>query len=415
MRDFLPGEVQARTEVLAAVQSVFQSYGFSPLETPALERLEILQGKYGEEGDRLIFKVAQRGARTGEDPDLALRYDLTVPLARVVAEYGDQLGKIFKRYQIAPVWRADRPGRGRYREFRQCDIDVVGPSFGLADAEVIQVVTDALAAVGLHGFEVRLNSRKVLRGLMEAFAIAPEAEAGVLTALDKVDKVGWDGVAAELVGERGLAPAAAGELTGAARDVDEVRRLLAERSAVGEEGLAEVDAIAEALPGRTVFTPHLARGLAYYTGPIFETYVSGFPSAIASGGRYDGLVGMFAGRPIPAVGGSLGIERILLLVAGEPEALTSPARVLVTVWDAAARPGALGLAADLRAAGIATEVYLGGERMGEQLGYASSRAIPFAVIQGPRERERGVVAVRDLGTRTQAEMGLGDLAGYLAT
>lgn len=413
MRDFLPGEVQARARVLSAVQRVFESYGFAPLETPALERLEILQGKYGEEGDRLIFKVAQRGARAGEDPDLALRYDLTVPLARVVAEYGDKLGKIFKRYHIAPVWRADRPGRGRFREFRQCDIDVVGPSFGLADAEVIQVVTDALAAVGLTGFEVRLNSRKVLQGLMEAFGIASGLEAGVLTALDKVDKVGWDGVGAELVAERGLDQAAAAALTDAARDVGEVRRVVAERSAVGREGLAEVDAIAEALPGRTVFSPHLARGLAYYTGPIFETYVEGFPSAIASGGRYDGLVGMFAGRQIPAVGGSLGIERILLLVAAEPGAVTSPARVLVTVWDAGARVSSMVLAADLRAMGIPAEVYLGDDRMGEQLGYASSRAIPFAVIQGPRERDRGVVAVRDLATRTQAEMAPGALAGYL--
>ena len=171
MRDFLPAEVKAREKVLSTVRGVFESYGFAPLETPAIERLEILQGKYGEEGDRLIFQIAQRGKRAGEEADLALRYDLTVPLARVVAEYQGRTGKIFKRYQVAPVWRADRPGRGRFREFYQCDVDVVGPEVGLDDAETILVLTDALAAVGLKGFEVRLNSRKVLRGLIESYGI----------------------------------------------------------------------------------------------------------------------------------------------------------------------------------------------------------------------------------------------------
>jgi len=203
MRDFLPAEVKAREKVLSTVRGVFESYGFGPLETPAIERLEILQGKYGEEGDRLIFKIAQRGAKATEEADLALRYDLTVPLARVVAEYGDRTGKIFKRYQVAPVWRADRPGRGRFREFYQCDVDVVGPEFGLADAEAILVLTDALAALGLKGFEVRLNSRKVLRGLIESYGIDPARETDVLVALDKFDKIGEAGVRKEL-DERGL-------------------------------------------------------------------------------------------------------------------------------------------------------------------------------------------------------------------
>jgi histidyl-tRNA synthetase len=425
MRDFLPAEVKAREKVLSTVRGVFESYGFAPLETPAIERLEILQGKYGEEGDRLIFKIAQRGAKATEEADLALRYDLTVPLARVVAEYGDRTGKIFKRYQVAPVWRADRPGRGRYREFYQCDVDVVGPEFGLGDAETILVLTDALAALGLKGFEVRLNSRKVLRGLIESYGIDPARETDVLVALDKFDKIGEEGVRQELR-ERGVQ--ASRLLHEVAGPEEAIRKELA-GTEIGRAGLDEVDRLID-LAGPLVgdgvirFSPVLARGLSYYTGPIFEVYVpegplkgpdqkKGSTSAISSGGRYDGLVGMFAGRSIPAVGGSLGIERIIPLVSRPEEGVVSPARVFLAVWDAAARPDALATASALRAAGIPTEVYLGGERMGEQLGYASSRGIPYAVLRGPKEKEQGVVTLRDLQTREQAAVPEGDLVAVL--
>jgi histidyl-tRNA synthetase len=426
MRDFLPAEVKAREKVLSTVRGVFESYGFAPLQTPAIERLEILQGKYGEEGDRLIFKIAQRGARATEEADLALRYDLTVPLARVVAEYQGRTGKIFKRYQVAPVWRADRPGRGRYREFYQCDVDVVGPEFGLADAETILVLTDALAALGLKGFEVRLNSRKVLRGLIESYGIDPARETDVLVALDKFEKIGEAGVAEELR-ERGLA-AATPLLAGVSGPEEELRHRLG-TSEVGRSGLDEVDRLIDLAgplvsDGAVTFSPVLARGLSYYTGPIFEIYVPEGPlkgpdqkksstSAISSGGRYDGLVGMFAGRSIPAVGGSLGIERIIPLVSRAEEGVVSPAKVFLAVWDAAARNDALATASALRAAGIPTEVYLGGERMGEQLGYASSRGIPYAVLRGPKEKEQGVITLRDLQTRDQTAVPEGDLIAVL--
>jgi histidyl-tRNA synthetase len=419
MRDFLPAEVKAREKVLSTVRGVFESYGFAPLETPAIERLEILQGKYGEEGDRLIFQIAQRGKRAGEEADLALRYDLTVPLARVVAEYRGRTGRIFKRYQVAPVWRADRPGRGRFREFYQCDIDVVGPEFGLADAETILVLTDALAAVGLKGFEVRLNSRKVLRGLIESYGIDPAREADVLVALDKFDKIGEAGVAEELR-ERGLADAAP-LLAGVAGPEEDLRHRLG-ASETGRSGLDEVDRLIDLAgpllrEGVIQFSPVLARGLSYYTGPIFEVYVEGSTSAISSGGRYDDLVGMFAGRSIPAVGGSLGIERIIPLVSRAEEGVVSPAKVLVAVWDAGSRPDALAAASALRAAGIPAEVYLGTERsgnMGEQLGYASSRGIPYAVLRGPKEKEQGIVTVRDLATREQTAVPEGDLVAHLS-
>lgn len=415
MRDFLPAEVQAREKVLSTVRGVFESYGFAPLETPAIERLEILQGKYGEEGDRLIFKLSQRGAKAGEEADLALRYDLTVPLARVVAEYQGKVGKIFKRYQVGPVWRADRPGKGRFREFYQCDVDAVGPEFGLADAETILVLTDALAAVGLKGFEVRLNSRKVLRGLIESFGVDPARESDVLTALDKFDKIGEAGVARELQ-ERGLAEALP-LLSGISGPEDELRNRLAS-SGVGRAGVDEVDRVSDlagplVTHGAVKFSPMLARGLSYYTGPIFEIYVEGSTSAISSGGRYDGLVGMFSGRSIPSVGGSLGIERIIPLVSPVAEGVLSPAKVLLAVWDEDSRPGALSAASALRAAGIPAEVYLGEDRMGEQLGYASSRGIRFAILRGPKEREQGIVSVRDLETREQAAVPEADLVAEM--
>jgi len=414
MRDFLPAEVRSREEVLATVRRVFESYGFAPLQTPAVERLEILQGRYGEEGDQLIFKIAQRGAKEGEEPDLALRYDLTVPLARVVAEYPGQLGRIFKRYQIAPVWRADRPARGRFREFYQCDVDVVGAGTPLADAEVVLVLTDALAAVGLKGSEVRVNSRLVLRGLIQSFGIDPSREAEVLTALDKLDKIGQDAVAEELA-TRGLA--AATDLLEALTGRPDDLRVRLSASGAGSEGLEEVDRLTElvaplAREATVSFSPALARGLGYYTGPIFEVYIEGSASAIASGGRYDGLIGMFAGRDVPAVGGSLGIERIIPLVEAA-EQRESPATVLVTVWDEGSRPDDLATASELRAAGIPTEVYLGEDRVGEQLGYAASRGIPLAVLRGPRERDQGLVTVRDLRTRKQASVTEAELAGYL--
>lgn len=419
MRDFLPAEVFAREKVLGQVRAVFDSFGFAPLETPAVERLEILQGKYGEEGDRLIFKIMKRGAAADEGADMALRYDLTVPLARVVAEHQAKLGKIFKRYQVAPVWRADRPGQGRFREFRQCDVDIVGVRSILADAEVLLVLTEALAAVGLADFEVRLNSRKVLAGLIEAHGIDASLGTGVLTALDKLEKVGPDQVVAELAADRGLSAQAARAVVDAVCGPVAALRAQLAATAAGVVGLAEVDRVTElAAPllkgGRIAFTPALARGLGYYTGPIFEVFVPGSKSAIASGGRYDGLVGMFADRAIPACGGSLGIERIIPLVSTVAEGVVSSAQVLVTVWDADARPDALACAGEVRALGVAAEVYLGDDKLGEQLGYASSRGIPLAVLRGPKEREQGVATVRDLRTREQEVVPAAELAPYLA-
>lgn len=409
-RDFLPAEVALREHVIATFGETFRLYGFAPLDTPALERIEVLSGKYGDEGEGLIFKILKRGAgEASGEADLALRYDLTVPLARVANQHQQALGREFRRYQIAPVWRAERPGRGRFREFFQCDVDIVGTEDRLADAEMIACVVAALRAVGLDGFRVALNSRSVLAGVLEAYAVPEALATGTLVALDKHDKIGADGVGEELA-ERGLDEALAGRLVGDLTSPDAaaiVRERLA-GSELGAAGLAEVDTVLDAAgsalgEGVVAFDPLMARGLAYYTGPIFETFIDGVPGSIASGGRYDNLLGIFGNRPIPATGGSIGLERVLLLLAerGSEHARDLRAPVLVTVWDDDARLDAFALAQELRAGGVACELALGGGKLGKQLARADQGGFRLALIAGPDERAGGEVAVKDLASGDQ--------------
>jgi histidyl-tRNA synthetase len=417
-RDFLPDDVAQRERVFATIREVFSLHGFAPLDTPAFERLEVLTGKYGEEGDQLIFKILRRGEHedTGE-ADLALRYDLTVPLARVVARYGSQLVMPFKRYHIAPVWRADRPGKGRYREFFQCDVDTVGSDSLTADAGTLLAVADVLDQLGLSGFRIQLNSRQALRGLIEAYGIDEELETTTLVALDKLDKVGPDGVAAELR-ERGIAGDVVDTLVAdlAADDLTErVRERLAGTER-GRAGLAEVDEVigivdGDVPGGELVYAPVLARGLSYYTGPVFEVVHEDLAVTIAAGGRYDDLVGMFSGQDVPATGGSLGIERILLLLAEAGD--TSAPDVVVTVMDDEGRADAQQVAARLRRRGVAADVYVGDGRLGKQLKYADRRGVRFAVIRGSDERAAGTVAVKDLVSGDQTTVAEDDLADHL--
>jgi histidyl-tRNA synthetase len=421
-RDLLPDDVSRRERAFAAIRTTFTAHGFSPLETPAFERLEVLTGKYGEEGDQLIFKILRRGEHEASgDADLALRYDLTVPLARVAARYGSQLPTPFKRYQIAPVWRADRPGKGRYREFYQCDVDTIGSDSLTADAATLVAVTDALTALGLDGFRVQLNSRKALRGLVEAYGIEASRESEALVALDKLDKIGLDGVAAELT-DRGI-PADAVEALGAdlgAQDPATAVRARLERSETGRAGLAEVDRVLE-LVGDTVpvaYAPVLARGLSYYTGPVFEVVHDDLDATIAAGGRYDGLIGMFQANDVPATGGSLGLERILLLLEAAEAGAAGPAGpdVLVTVMDDEGAADALALAARLRAAGLSVEPYTGGGRLklAKQLKYADRRRVRIALIRGAEEREAATVTCKALASGEQRTVPLADLEATVA-
>lgn len=421
-RDLLPDDVVRRERAFAAIRTTFAAHGFAPLETPAFERLEVLTGKYGEEGDQLIFKILRRGEHEASgDADLALRYDLTVPLARVAARYGSQLPTPFKRYQIAPVWRADRPGKGRYREFYQCDVDTIGSDSLTADAATLVAVTDALRALGLEGFRVQLNSRKALRGLVEAYGVTEALETDALVALDKLDRVGIDGVATELT-ERGIPTSAVEELVAdlSAEDPQAAVRARLEGSEIGRDGLTEVDRVLD-LVGTSVpaaYAPVLARGLSYYTGPVFEVVHDGLDATIAAGGRYDGLIGMFQTNEVPATGGSLGLERILLLLEAAEGGAAGPAGpdVLVTVLDEQGAADALALAARLRATGASVEPYSGGGRLklAKQLKYADRRGVRVAVIRGAEERAAASVTCKALASGEQRTVPLADLEATVA-
>jgi len=419
-RDFLAREFETRERAFSVIRSVFSRYGFEPLGTPAFERLDVLMGKYGEDGDKLIFKILRRGEHeeTGE-ADLALRYDMTVPLARVAAAYGSQLPVPYKRYALGPVWRADRPGRGRYREFTQCDVDTLGSVTPLADAEVICAVNDVIAELGIGGFRFLLNSRRVLAGLLEAFGVPAGLGAGVLVTLDKLDKITPAEVSAELAG-RGLPEANAAKLVGAMTGDGAAERIrdALKSNEEGSAGLDEVDALLSLLagqlpPGRVVFAPAMVRGLSYYTGPIWEISAEGVPGSLGGGGRYDHLIEQLGGPDVPATGGSLGIERLLLLL---PEAESrSRLDVAVTVMDQRYATRSFAFAAAARSAGLRASVYLGASgKLGRQLKWASDQGARWSLIYGRTEEEAGAVTVRDMTTGEQRLVPVGELADHLA-
>ena len=420
MRDFLPEDVRRRDYVIGIVEDVYRRYGFEPLETPALENIETLTGKYGDEGAKLIFKVLRRGEHEASgETDLALRYDLTVPLARVVAEHRGKLPRFFKRYQIQPVWRADRPARGRFREFYQCDVDAIGSRSPVVEAEVFAAVSDVLGRLGFSDFVIRLNHRGLLHGMLESFGVPTALHDQALVAVDKLDKIGRDGVATELV-TRGI-PAAAVErlLTAYAEPAGEgtldrpsanQRRL--ERAAQfvaghagGEAAVANLRQLV-ALSAATSAAPHLlidpslARGLSYYTGAIMEIAVPDLAGSLGGGGRYDGLIGMFSGEDLPACGFSLGLERILVVMAERgmfPASVQSAAAdVLVTLFDEEGVDDALRLAGELRTAGIRVEVYPEADKLGKQFKYAAARTLRFVTVVGGDERAAGQVTVKNM-------------------
>jgi histidyl-tRNA synthetase len=444
MRDFLPEDVRKREYVIGVIKDVYERYGFEPLETPAAENIETLMGKYGEEGNQLIFKILKRGVHEGSgEADLALRYDLTVPLARVVAEYRDKLPKFFKRYQIQPVWRADRPARGRFREFYQCDVDVLGSRSMVVEAEICAAASEVLTKLGFDDFCIRLNHRKVLTGILGVAGVALEQHDAALIALDKLDKIGSDGVAKELV-SRGIPEAVAQKLldffitlTGLeeaaeiviGEDVDQKQLALnkavlgrivefVDDNEVGALGVAEVQSIldyasAAEIATRVSIDPSLARGLSYYTGAIMEISVRDLQGSLGGGGRYDNLVGMFGGQDIPACGFSLGLERILVVMSERnmfpAKISSSPAEVMVAIWNEESIVESVKLAQELRQGGLRVDLYPEADKLGKQFKYASSRDVHFVVVVGDDERARGEVAVKDLRTGVQRTVKRADL------
>lgn len=436
MRDFLPEDVRKREYVIGVIKDVYESYGFEPLETPAAENIETLMGKYGEEGNQLIFKILKRGVHEGSgEADLALRYDLTVPLARVVAEYRDKLPKFFKRYQIQPVWRADRPARGRFREFYQCDVDVLGSRSMVVEAEICAAAAEVLRKLGFDDFCIRLNHRKVLTGILGVAGVALNHHDAALIALDKLDKIGSEGVAKELV-SRGIPDRVAQklleffatltDLEAAAEivigeDVDQKQLALnkavlgrivefVDDNEVGACGVGELQAIIEYASAAEIATrvkidPSLARGLSYYTGAIMEISVKDLPGSLGGGGRYDNLVGMFAGQNIPACGFSLGLERILVVMSERemfpPNVSSPPAEVMVAIWNDESIGESVKLARELRQSGLRVDLYPEADKLGKQFKYASSRDVRFVVVIGDDERARDEVSVKDMRSGVQ--------------
>src|SRR6266542_21368 len=436
MRDFLPADVRRREYVIGVIKEVYERYGFEPLETPAVENIETLMGKYGEEGNQLIFKILKRGAHesTGE-ADLALRYDLTVPLARVVAEYRERLPKFFKRYQVQPVWRADRPARGRFREFYQCDVDILGSRSMLVEAEICAAASEVLVKLGFNDFSIRLIHRNILPGVLQAAGVPLETHEVALVALDKFDKIGRFGVEKEF-SERSIGIAAGsslldffGELNSLdhaayiAVSEDSAQKRKALNAAIlgrlvefigdnelGARGVDELSAIMKCAEGegigvRIEIDPTLARGLSYYTGAIMEINVKDLPGSLGGGGRYDNLVGMFLGEDVPACGFSLGLERIIVVMSERemfPEAVvSSPADIMISIWNEESILESVALANQLRGEGLRVDLYPEADKLGKQFKYASARGTPLVAVVGDDERARGEVAIKDLRSGEQ--------------
>ena len=438
MRDFAPDEKRRRDWVIDRIRRVFDRYGYEPIETPAVELFEVLRGKLGEEGEQLLFKILRRGTplddlRLGKLPsvtihsfdevvDSALRFDLTVPFARFLAMH-PQLPRPFKRYQIQPVWRAERQQRGRYREFYQCDVDVAGSASMMADAEIVAIVVETLEDLGFTEFVTHIGHRKVLDGLVEVAGGQGHYQ-DICCAIDKFDKVGSAGVREEL-GRRSVPEGIADEiLTRVAREEEPaklLRTLAAELAATrnGPAGVAELAELFDILHAlgvparRLALDLRLVRGLDYYTGPVYESIVT-TPAigSLTGGGRYDELLGKFTGQPLPAVGTSIGLERIIEVMkefSMLPET-GGGTEVLVTIFDDATRAQALALVTELRRAGLRCEISLKPPKgLRPQINYANTKKIPLIAVLGPDEVAAGQVVLR-AGAERQVRVARADAA-----
>ena len=415
-RDWLPETMIPRERIIETARRVYRSYGFSPIDTPALEYLEILSGKGSDETDRQLYKFQDHGGRW-----VGLRFDLTVPLARFVAEHLGELGIPFKRYHIATVWRGENPQAGRFREFMQCDFDTIGTRSVASDIETALVIHDLLRAIGFEGFTIHVNNRRVLTGLLELHGLAEKAVA-VLRALDKLSKIGPERVAEEMQAAAGASPAQAAEvlhLAAISGSGDEVLRQLDALVAGNETGQSGVAQLRDLVAGARAAGVHesrlridvsIARGLDYYTGTVYETYLDALPGigSICSGGRYDNLAGLFTDQELPGVGASLGLDRLLAAMEklGMIEKVATPAPVFIPYFDPARLADYLKLAAAIRAAGIGVEVYPEPKKLGPQLKYANRRGFRVALIAGSNEFDAGTCQVKDLAGGTRQDVPL---------
>jgi histidyl-tRNA synthetase len=427
MRDFLPEDVRRRDYVVGIIKEVYDRYGFEPLETPAVENIETLLGaQYGDENSKLIFKILKRGEHeaTGET-DLALRYDLTVPLSRVVAEYQSKLPRFFKRYQIQPVWRAERPARGRFREFYQCDIDSIGSTSPTVEAEQIAAVSDILTKLGFDDFVIRINHRKFIAAWLNRIPVPADRHADVLVTIDKVDKVGKEGVRKELAA-KGYSEAQIEGITGwigATHPPEWIDTIAAEFDGHADTGLENLRLILQlAAPtragGKLRIDPSLARGLGYYTGTIMEINVKDLAGSIAGGGRYDNLIGMFSGTEVPACGFSLGLERLVFVMQERgmfPEQVEqSSVDVVVAALDTKAQLLAMEVAGDLRRTGLRVDLYPDvAKKMDKVFKHVDQRRARFIAILGEDEVAAGTVTVRHVATKAKETLPRTEVVSFI--
>jgi histidyl-tRNA synthetase len=407
-RDYLPEAMMPREWIIDTAKRVYRSYGFRPIDTPALEYLEILTGKGSDETDKQLYKFKDHGGR-----DVGLRFDLTVPLARFVAQHSQALGLPFKRYHIATVWRGENTQTGRYREFMQCDFDTIGVTDLTSDIEMVLVINDLFRALGIDRFTIRVNHRAVLNGMLEKLGLA-DRSAAVLRGLDKLTKIGPDGVQEELGRTAGTTPdqcrqlLAMASLEGDNASIVSELTKLAAGNAIAERGVAELQTLANSVSAvcgaetRLHLDPSIARGLDYYTGIVVETLLDDLPTigSVASGGRYDNLAGLYTKEKLPGVGASLGLDRLLAALEelGNLSTSRTPAPVFIAMFDATRRDAYLKLAAQLRAAGIGVEVYPEAKKLGKQLQYADRQGFRAAIVAGENEFAAGQVQVKNLAT-----------------
>lgn len=424
-RDYPPALMMPREQLLEKARQVYRAYGFAPIDTPALEYAEILLGKGGEESDKIVYRFKDHG-----DRDVALRFDLTVPFARFAAQYIGELGVPFKRYAMGPVWRGENTGHGRYREFWQCDFDIIGTTANAADIEIVLVINDLMTALGFDRFVIRLNNRQVLNGVLAGLGVE-ERSASILRALDKFDKIGREGVIAELcettANRANLTVSQAEQIlavTTGFQDANNSDILTTLRQRVGSEGPGKLGldrleqlltvAVSAGIPeGRLRLDPSICRGLDYYTGTIYETILLDLPGigSVCSGGRYDNLAGLYTKQQLSGVGASLGLDRLLAAMEELKllPAVATPVSVLMVQFDGTRLGDYQRVARWLRSQGIGVEVYPEAKKIGQQLQYAEKRGFRLALIAGSDEFARGEWKIKNLTQRqekTVAESGL---------
>jgi histidyl-tRNA synthetase len=411
-RDYPPLLMMPREYFLERARRVYRSYGFAPIDTPALEYAEILMGKGGEESDKQLYRFTDAGGR-----DIALRFDLTIPFARFAAEHIGKLGTPFKRYHMGPVWRGENTQRGRYREFWQCDFDTIGTTSNAADIEVALVIHDLFKALGIEKFQMRINNRNILNGFLEQWDLPGPAKTSTLRALDKLPKIGADGVKEELLAKAGVLPEQADTILSLAHmqgTNQEILALVEKNCSFNEktrEGVTRLKELRETMLAAGVGEDYfqidlsIARGLDYYTGTVYETFLSDLPGigSVCSGGRYDNLAGLYTKQQLPGVGASLGLDRLLAALEELKllEAVATPAPVLMVQFSADRLGAYQHMARALRAAGIGVEVYPEAKKVGAQLQYAEKRGFTLALIAGPDEFAQGVWKIKDLARREE--------------